>query len=299
MKTGRIFWGTFFVVVGLLLLLSNTSSFQIDWSLSWKFWPLILVFWGLSKFTENRGIRAVFAGLNGVLIACIVFGFFSFQWFWGPEDESEPARYTQHFSEPYDNTIERARFSFHGGAGRFVMEDTTFNLADAETESGFGPYEMDQSVNDGIADVTLRMKDQRRFRFFGRMHNDANIRLNAKPTWEMEFNAGAAKLDLDLTPYKTEQVTIEAGASTILVRLGDRTNEANVHVKTGVSSVRIEVPSSAGCEVYDNAHIGSTNFDDLSKVGDRRWQSDNFENAAKKIYVTIDAGVSSVHVSRY
>jgi hypothetical protein len=299
MKTGRFFWGTFFVVIGLLLLLANTDYIRVDWSLSWKFWPLILVFWGLSKFTENRGAKAVFATLNGIILACIVFGFFTFQWFFGPTDDSEPARYTQHLSEPYDSSIERASFTFHGGAGRFVMQNTTENLADAQTESGFGQYELDKSTEDGTADVVLSMRDQRRFRFFGRIRNEADIQLNAKPAWEMRFEAGASKLDLDLSPYKTERVIIDAGASTIRIRLGDRADETNVRVKTGVSSVRIEVPSSAGCEVYDNSHIGSTDFDNLSKMSGNRWKSDNFDTAAKKIHVSIDAGVSSIRLRRY
>ncbi|HTP12537.1 MAG TPA: DUF5668 domain-containing protein, partial [Bacteroidota bacterium] len=299
MKTGRFFWGTFFVVIGLLFLLSNTSFSQVDWSLSWKFWPLILVFWGLSKFTENRAVKAVFATLNGILFACIIYGFFSFQWFFEPEDSTEPARYSQRLSEPYHASIERASFEFDGGAGRFSIEDTTTNLVDAATEGSFGQYELDRSEEDGITDITLRMEDRRHFRFFGRMRNEARIRLNANPAWEMRFNTGAAKVNVDLTPYKVERLAIEAGVSTIRVRLGDRAEEAQVRVKTGVSSVRIEVPSSAGCEVYDNAHIGSTDFDNLSKEGDRRWRTDNFESAPRKIFVTIDAGVSSFRLRRY
>ncbi len=299
MKIGRFFWGTFFVVVGLLFLLSNTSALQVDWSLSWKFWPLILVFWGLSKFTENRAVKAVFATLNGILFACMVYGFFSFQWFLGPEDSSEPARYSQHLSEPYDASVAHASFEFHGGAGRFSVGDTTANLVDAATEGSFGSYTLDKDENDGTTEVTLRMEDRRHFRFFGRLQNEAAIRLNANPAWEMRFNTGASKVNLDLTPYNVERLVIDAGVSTIRVRLGDRADEANVHVKTGVSSVRIDVPSAAGCEVYDNAHVGSTNFDDLSKTDDNRWRSDNFESAAKKIYITFDAGVSSVRVRRY
>ncbi len=299
MKTGRFFWGTFFVVIGVLVLLSNLDYVQIDWSLSWKFWPLILIFWGASKFTEIRGIKALFATLNGVLLACMVFGFFSFQWFTGPYDDNEPLRYTQTLSEPFDSTLDHATFHFSGGAGRFMMEKTTDNLVEARTESAFGQYELDQSQEDGSADVSLRMMDRRSYRFFGRMGNRANIQLNSEPAWEMRFNVGASKLDLDLSPYKAEQVTIDAGVSTIRVRLGDRANETNVRIKTGLSSVRIEVPSSVGCEVYDNAHIGRTEFDDFSRAGTARWQTDNFESAGKKIFIEVDAGVSSIRVKRY
>ncbi len=299
MKTGRFFWGTFFVVMGLLLLVSNLDYIQVDWSFSWKFWPLILVFWGLSKFTEQRSVKAILATLNGVLLACLVFGFFSFQWFNVTFDDSEPLRFTQHFSEPYDASIERATFQFRAGAGGFTVLSATDNLIDAQTESSFGEYTLDKTQESRTADITLRMKDKRRFRFFERARNQAEIRLNANPTWEMQFDAGACKLDLDLTPYKTESVSVDAGASTVRIRVGDRADATSVHVKTGVSSVRIEIPATSGCEIYDNAHVGSTHFDDFSKVGDRRWQTDNYNSAAKKVNIEIDAGVSTIRVRRY
>lgn len=299
MKTGRFFWGAFFVVIGLLLLLSNLGYLHIDWGYSWRLWPLILIFWGLSKFTENRPIKAVFATLNGIVLACMVFGFFSFQWVDSEFDDREPAKYSQHFSEPFDTAIENASFNFSAGAGTFVMEEASKNLIEAQTETGLGRYELTRHDDDGTMNVSLRMKDRRSFRFFGRLRNRAEIRLNEQPSWDMHFETGASKLDLDLRPYKTERVTIDAGLSRIRLKLGDRSEEENVRVKTGVSSVRIEVPTSSGCEIKDNAHVGSTDYDGFTKTDGDTWQTDNFDSASKKIYIDVDTGVSSVTVIRY
>lgn len=299
MKTGRFFWGAFFVTIGVLLLLGNLRYLQIDWSYSWRMWPLILIFWGLSKFTDNRPVKATFASLNGVILACIVFGFFSFQWIDYSFDEKEPLKYSQHFSEPFDSSITDAEFHFSAGAGKFVVEETSQDLIEARTESGFGRYDLARSDDDGTTQVSLRMRDRRPFRFFGRLNNRAEIRLNDAPTWTMRFEAGASKLDLDLRPYKIERMTIDAGLSTIRLRLGDRTEESYVRVKTGVSTVRIEVPSAAGCEIRDNAHIGSIDYDGFTKEGDDTWQTDGFDNATKKIFIDVNTGVSSVRVIRY
>jgi hypothetical protein len=299
MKTGRFFWGAFFVVVGLLILLNNMGYLHIDWGYSWRLWPVILIFWGLSKFTENRAIRAGFASLNGIILACMVFGFFSFQWVNTSFDDSTPPKYSQHFSEPFDSSIDKADFSFRGGAGTFVMEETTQDLAEAQTESGLGQYEMSKYDDDGTATVQLNMKDKRSFRFFGRMRNRAEIRLNAQPSWVMRFHTGAAKLDLDLSPYNTDRVLIDAGLSSIHIKLGDRSEETTMRIKTGVSTVRIQVPTSSGCEIRDNTHVGSTDYDGFTKTNDQTWQTDNFDGTSKKIYIDIDSGVSSVRVSRY
>jgi len=299
MKTGRFFWGAFFVIIGLLLLFDNLGYLQIDWGYSWRLWPLILIFWGLSKFTENRMVRAGFATLNGLVFACMVFGFFSFQWFNVSFDDSEPQPYSQHFSEPFDNTIDRASFTFSGGAGKFVMEDTTLNLIEAQTEGSLGRYELTRDDDDGTTNVSLRMRDRRSFRFFGRLRNRADIRLNDRPSWSMKFETGASDLDLDLSPYKIDKITMDAGVSTIRLKLGDRSQETDVRVKTGVSSVRIEIPSSAGSEIRDGSHIGSTHYIGFTKARDHTWQTDNFDNAATRIYIDVDSGISSIRVVRY
>jgi hypothetical protein len=299
MKTGRFFWGAFFVVIGLLLLFNNLGYLHIDWGYSWRLWPLILIFWGLSKFTENRAVKAAFASFNGIVLACMVFGFFSFQWVNASFDDSEPPQYSQHFSEPFDSAIDKADFSFNGGAGKFVMEETTKDLVEAQTESGLGRYELSNYDDDGTANVSLSMKDQRSFRFFGRLRNRAEIRLNDQPSWVMRFHTGAARLDLDLSPYKTDRVLIDAGLSSIHIKLGDRSEETTMRIKTGVSTVRIEVPTTAGCEIRDNSHVGDTDYDGFTKADDNTWHTDNFDGATKKIYIDVDTGVSSVRVLRY
>jgi hypothetical protein len=299
MKTGRFFWGAFFVVFGLLILLSNLDYLHVSWGYSWRLWPLLLIFWGLSKFTENKTVRVSLSSLNGIVLACMIFGFFSFQWFNDFSEDTDAPRYTQHLNEPFDSTVENAVFRFSGGAGRFIMGSTTSELIEAQTESGIGRYELDKSLDDGKASVYLRMRDRRTFRFFGHLRNRAEIRLNTNPSWEMRFDVGASKLDLDLSPYKTEKITIDAGASTISMRLGDRSEETNVRVKTGVSSVTIEIPSSVGCEIRDNAHVGSTDFDDFHETTENVFQSANYNSASKKIFIDVDAGVSSIRVRTY
>ncbi len=298
MKSGHFFWGSFFVAVGLLLLLNNLSFVHIELGYAWRLWPLILVFWGLSKFVQQKPIRATLAGLNGIIAACIVFSFFTFQWFDFSFDDEEPPQYSQHFSEPYDSTIDRATFAFEGGAGKFVMEETSNALAEAQTETGYGEYEMEKYEEDGVAHVSLRMEDRKKFRLFHRFKNRADIRLNSRPAWDVEFHSGASELNLDLTPYKIDRVTIDGGVSNIHLKLGDRSDETFVKVKAGVSTVRIEVPSNSGCEIEDNAQLGSKHYEGFAKVGDRQWQTDNYDEASKKIHIDVKTGVSTIKVIR-
>jgi hypothetical protein len=75
------------------------------------------------------------------------------------------------------------------------------------------------------------------------------IRLSQDPEWDVDFNLGAAKLDADLASLRTPWVAIDAGASTVDVRVGCQRPESPVEVQAGLSSITPEVPRSAGCEV--------------------------------------------------
>lgn len=299
MKTGRFFWGAFFVVLGLLLLLHNLDFVRVDWSFTWKLWPVLLIVWGLSKFTDNKPIRAGLMVLNGIVFGVMLFGFFSFEWFNPDWETGTTTRYTQHLSEPMESPTERAYFRFEAGAGKFVMETTSNDLVEAHTDNNLGQFVLDKSQDDETANVTLRMRDRKVFRGFRGLRNHADIRLNTLPTWNMRFGVGACKLLLDLTPYKTEKIDVDAGVSMVRIKLGDRSEKTQVRVKTGVSSVRIDVPSSVGCEIRDNAHVGSTSYDGFSETGDGYWQSENFASASKKIYIDVQTGVTSVRIERY
>ena len=45
--------------------------------------------------------------------------------------------------------------------------------------------------------------------------------------------------------------------------------------------------------------LSAKDFDDFNKVSDGKWQTEGFDKAAKKIYLDIDTGLSSVQVERY
>lgn len=77
---GRLFLGILLVLIGVLYLANNMGwldvNFSFDW---WKLWPLIIVFFGLSIFSD-RGWVSVLIGLLitlivlGTVIGFIIFG---------------------------------------------------------------------------------------------------------------------------------------------------------------------------------------------------------------------------------
>ena len=294
MNTSRIFWGTLWIVAGVLILLAKLDVMTLEIGSLWKFWPLILVLWGISVLTGAGAVRALLAALAAVLVALIIYGVWE-DWVSG----REPRELTsQTFMETYDSTLHRASLRFVSGAGSFTLRDTCAALFRAETTTDFGRYEIDSRTGAEEKDLTLRLADHPRG-FTAGGKNGVTMSLNPGPVWALKFEIGAAKLNADLSPFTAENIDIRTGAADVRVRLGDRAEECRVRIQAGVSSISVQVPESAGCEITSESGLSSKTFDGFTDREGGKYRTANFDSASKKIFLSFKAGVSSLKVVRY
>jgi hypothetical protein len=102
-----------------------------------------------------------------------------------------------------------------------------------------------------------------------------------------------------LSPYKVENLNVEGGASSINLKLGDKLPISNVKVNAGAASIEIDVPKSAGVEIKTETVLTSRNFEGFNKISKGHYKTENFATAASRIIIEVDAGVSSLNISRY
>ena len=115
---------------------------------------------------------------------------------------------------------------------------------------------------------------------------------------QMDFGAGAA--EFDLTRYAVKALKIEAGAASLELRLGDKAASSDVKISSGMASVKIRVPKSAGVKITTDGGLNSTDIDDdFDRVGNNTYLSPNYNTSTKKITIRYDGGLSSLNVSRY
>ena len=133
----------------------------------------------------------------------------------------------------------------------------------------------------------------------GEIRNKAIVKLNALPDWDLNFEVGAASINLDLRPYKTQNINIKMGAASMKIRLGEKSEVTNLNIKSGASSVYVYVPDSSGCEITTHTALSSKDFRDFDKINSNLYRTNNFEKAKKKIFITVNSGVSSIKVIRY
>jgi hypothetical protein len=299
MKLSTLFWGVLLIAIGGLFLFNNLGLLNVNWETIWRLWPMILVFWGLSILFGKQRPPWYVVVLMILLLLFMIAAAATSSFFRSDFDIVSGDGLRQTLEEPMAPNTTKATFRLQTGAGKFFIRDTTKQLVKAETETSFGKYSMTSEHSDNSAYATLEFRGRNRGWNFGNGRNRVDVRLNPDPTWTINLEVGAASGDFDLSPFKVEELRLDAGASSMHIKLGDRSEETRVRVKTGASTTSIEVPESAGCEVHLQTALSGKRIRGFDKVSGNRYQTSNFESAAKKIYIEVSAGVSQIRVDRY
>lgn len=318
MSYKKIFWGAVLILIGILIILRNVGAISFTWWSLMRLWPIVLVLWGISLIPMKDWIKLL------VSFLILVFAFFLMtrdnqarypgfrwlgrpfhEWNWNDEDwekwqqkrgDKTDISY-QNLVEPYDSTMTAAELRLDAAAGEFHVSDTTTHLIDFERKGFWGDYSMTSMDSGEKQIISLTLQDQNIHRP-GREHK-VNIKLHPAPVWDFDLDIGAAAVNLDMSSYKTKSIDIDGGAASIEMVLGDDYPETQVTIDAGASSITIKVPQASGCEVNANTVLSSRDLEGFHKIKDHTFQSDDFDSSGNRIFISIDAAVSSLSIIRY
>ncbi len=208
---------------------------------------------------------------------------------------------TGNFRYEMQDFIQRGKLNIEGGAGSFKLKEDTHQLFEANTHSNFVGFVSDQKLNrlDNLSTINLKMEEGNVKIKNGNITNEAIIKLNTKPIWEIDLGIGAGKGDFDFSQHKVEFLKISTGVADLDIKMGDRVDHAKIDVEAGVAAVTIEVPNNVGCEVRMDGALNVKSMDDLEKVSDGLYQSPGYSTASKKITINFEGGLSKVKIRRY
>jgi hypothetical protein len=308
MKTKHLFWGILFISIGLFWLLDHYLQLFADWDYLWKLWPVVIILWGASLMIGNQVVKGIVVGLTAFILALALFTSARYGFHqvghgieWTINDDNGSYKYTTNeYSEPYNKTFSKATLNFNAGGGSFIAHDTTTELFFARAEGKKDNYTLSKTVSDRNIELNFDMNQGHiRLFHFNKMRNRIDLKLNSEPLWDLNFDLGAASVDFDLSPYKTEKISIDMGAASLKLKLGDRAEQTNLTVDAGASSIDISLPEEAGCEIKTDISLSSKHLEGFNNIETDLYRTDNFDSAKKKIYISIESGVSSVKITRY
>jgi hypothetical protein len=314
MKYKHLFWAIILISIGLLFLLGNFGIINFNWFSFWRLWPLILIFWGIAVLPLKDVYK--FSLLIGFVVLTIVFfnkidktrpWYLNFHHGFNDEDfkiwDSESDNETtynykdQKLVVPYDSLSVKGSLNLDAAAGNFAISGNTNDFLAFSKSGDIGNYELTSSDLKGVKSITLKMNEGSVRHNIKK--NSVEIRLNKKPSWNLSLNIGAAEMKMDLSEYKLDTAEFNAGASSIEIKLGDKTPLTVVNFDAGASSITVKVPKTSGCQVSSESFMVSKEFEGLEKVRDNVYQSPGFAASKSKILITVKTAISKIRIERY
>lgn len=297
MKTSGFVWGAIFLLVGVLLLVENFGIATIDWVLIMRLWPLILIFMGIGMVFKGNWLGQF---LTIIIVLASLVGIGMFAIFGGPKDVKDFETSTQNLSVDMARNIQSGKLLIQSGASEIKTGEVSKDLITANTVSNFGQYVLDKNIADGVASIKLSLeKNVRWWNAINHHKNNLTLGLNETIPWDIDFQAGASNIDLDLSTYKIKNLALSIGASNIKIKLGDKQSANTTIIKSGASKIEIAVPKEIGCQVQMTSGFSGKTLADFVKIDDNLYQSPDYSTIAKKIDIQVESGASSIEVTRY
>lgn len=259
MKRDNIFWGVVLIILGVLLFL-QTQGIVVN--VFRFFWPLALI---------------------------LVGGWIVLNVYWRPAPTE-----SERFSVPLGGA-KSARFKFSHGAGQIeisggaplgqALVGTT--ATGMNKESHLEGDRVEVKVEAGPSFVP----------FVGPSGGVWQFQLTQEVPVTLLVEAGASSLNIDLKDVLATFIQLKTGASNSNVTMPGR-GVSLLEVEAGVASVGIRIPEATAARIRVKEGVTSVDVDTnrFPRLDTGLYQSSNFDGAADRAEINIEAGLGSVSV---
>lgn len=299
MKSGQLFWGLFFIALGVLYFTSEYNLIIYNWEFIWNFWAVVFIFWGLQLLTKNTSGRLIVDGVFGIVLAILIFGSISNTFNGGFNSDDDENYQSSVFSSEMDTSYVFGDLEINGGAGVFLLNKVTDNLIVGTSEGDFGNYSFNENKDGDRVNLVINQEGENINHISGNFNNKLTIALNPDPIWNISLNVGAAKNRIDLSKFKVRKINLKAGVTNSKIKLGDRFEQTELNVEMGVSSLNLLIPKESGCKITGEMALMIKNLDDFTKSGDGNYYTSNYETSKNRIDININSGVSKLTIDTY
>jgi hypothetical protein len=261
MRRGEVFWGSLLVLLGLLFFL-KAAGFLTGDVLGW-FWPLFIIAIGAWILLGGFMMRADF-------------------------EKAEK------FSIPLQGTKE-ASLSIDHGMGHI---DLRAGASGGDFLTGIAGSGMNRSSRLNGDKLDVRIEAGPSFiPFIGPEGGVWQYRLNPEIPTTLVIQAGASRLDLDLTDLRVTYFSFDGGASNLNLTLPAHVENTAVDIEAGAASMDVKIPHGVAVRIRIKS-VGSLDVDEsrFPRREEGFYQSVDYDSARYRAELTVEGGATSIKV---
>lgn len=304
---GGIVSGILLIAIGIIASCATLFDIEIVWSELMKLWPVLLIILGISMLPLGKLPKSL------MVLAMVLLSFVLYYIGINEDDISRHEDETCHeysnnteldvqeFSEAYRDNIETAEVNIDYGAGVLRLNPPVDELVKASNTSNHVIQDFSVKYENRHADINFDLEDNINISVNGKNVNSNifNVALNKNPIYEFEINIGASNMNFDLSQYKVSKIEIDGGACNIDLKLGELHDMTEVSIETGVSDVRIGVPTASGCCIKSESVLASKSFDGFEKISSGTYETSNYYSADNIVNIEFTGAVADLKIYRY
>jgi predicted membrane protein len=293
MKADRIIFGVTLLALGVVWFLINLGIIPpVTVRELWRYWPLLLVLWGLLLLT---GKGDGFPGcLVAILVIVLLFGGIFTVFF--PTNSVLPRETLVTSVKAMEGTT-RMKLNLVQHAGELSLSSQRgANYVEASLQTVARPLVEEERAGD-TAEIMIRDEAVSWAPFQNRLSRWELALAEGVPA-EITLRTGATKAELDLSRLLVTKLNVKAGAGDLVFYLGS--TDADVLIESGAGSITIYVPDETGIRLQASGGILTVNGENarIVSLGDRRYESRELSEKSAVADIQVTAGAGSVTLRR-
>ena len=309
MKIGRIRSGVILISIGVVFLLNNLGYVPwVVWLRILSFWPVILIAIGIEKiFGKTRLSFLTIMSPLLFMVAILGPAYFSAGSEFGQKVELGKAyRASERYqwSHDIDTSVAKVTAIVEVRAGNLEISSGTEELVSAKLDYWKRKPATTYEYSGADSSATVEIKDEERewkgwfWRGWG--EKDWTIALTNKIPLNLRIYARATEGKLDLSDLKLANLDLDLKASNLNIKWGDLVDQVNGRIDSDASQIHLLIPENMGLKIENHAKLTSTSFSEISILKyDNIYQTSNFEQASKKINLSLEGSVTRLVVKSY
>lgn len=305
MKSSSIFWGLFFITLGILFFVYQINIFSLNFDWILQYWPILLILWGISVLAIPKILKQFLAAVSAIFIAVFIIALFNCgfdtcrmnnNYFNFDIDNSSINKDIGSSYIQYDSSYLYTTLYIDLAAVNFNMQDTTDYLIGVDDNVNKGTIELDTDNDGNNLKVYLNLDNNIRIKN-GKFKNNYKVKLNSNPIWDIKFDAGASKIDCDFSQYKVRYIDIDAGAASMKFIIGKLLDTTNIDIDAGASTIRIHIPYNSGCKINSQVALSGSDFNGFTSENGEYYSPD-YSMYKNKIFIDLNGAISNFQVIR-